>query len=151
MIIKRLRKERNWSQEQLAILSGLSTRTIQRIESGQSASLETQKCLASVFEIELTKLTEEIRMIDKVSETWKEQPLWFRLSLFGVRSRRTQVLFEVSLLFFGMVALFVDTNVFNELFTINFDRVNRYAAPLFILGAYFTSWSIRYGDKKQVW
>ncbi len=151
MIVKRLRKEHNWSQEQLATLSGLSTKTIQRIESGQSASLETQKCLASVFEIELTQLTEEIPMIDKVSEKWKEQPLWFRLSLFGVRSRRTQVWFEVGFLFFGMVALFVDTNVFNELFTINFDRVNRYAAPLLILGAYLSSCSIRYGDNKQLW
>jgi len=34
MVMKELRKDRNWSQEQLAELSGLSLRTIQRIESG---------------------------------------------------------------------------------------------------------------------
>ncbi|MDH5433180.1 MAG: helix-turn-helix domain-containing protein, partial [Gammaproteobacteria bacterium] len=37
MIVKRLRDKKNWSQEQLAIMTGLSTRTIQRIESGNKA------------------------------------------------------------------------------------------------------------------
>ena len=41
--IKKLRLERHWSQEQLAEMSGLSTRTIQRIESGQNADFETLK------------------------------------------------------------------------------------------------------------
>ena len=51
MIVRRLREKRNWSQEELATMSGLSTRTIQRIESGNKASLESLKALASVFEI----------------------------------------------------------------------------------------------------
>lgn len=50
--LKRLRLERNWSQEQLAELSGLNIRTIQRIENGEKASLESIKSLASVFEID---------------------------------------------------------------------------------------------------
>ena len=33
-MIKKLRERKNWSQEQLGTLSGLSTTTIQRIESG---------------------------------------------------------------------------------------------------------------------
>jgi len=41
MLVQKLRLQRGWSQEQLAIVSGLSVRTIQRIERGQSASLET--------------------------------------------------------------------------------------------------------------
>ncbi len=55
MIVKNLRKQKNWTQEQLAIMCGLSIRTIQRIESGQSASLESLKSLASVFEIEINE------------------------------------------------------------------------------------------------
>ena len=51
--IKKLRLERHWSQEQLAEFSGVSTRTIQRIENGHSAGYETIKSLAAVFEIEL--------------------------------------------------------------------------------------------------
>jgi transcriptional regulator with XRE-family HTH domain len=58
MLVQKLRLRRGWSQEQLAQLSGLSVRTIQRIENGQAASLETQKALASVFEIDLAELRE---------------------------------------------------------------------------------------------
>ncbi|WDD99971.1 2TM domain-containing protein [Thalassomonas actiniarum] len=59
MIVRKLRLQRGWSQEQLAQLSGLSTRTVQRIERGQSAGLESMKSLAAVFEIELTQLQQE--------------------------------------------------------------------------------------------
>jgi transcriptional regulator with XRE-family HTH domain len=41
MLIQKLRLQRGWSQEQLAELSGLSIRTIQRIERGQTASVES--------------------------------------------------------------------------------------------------------------
>jgi transcriptional regulator with XRE-family HTH domain len=56
MSVQKLRLQRGWSQEQLAELSGVSARTIQRIERGQSASLETLKALAAVFEIALSDL-----------------------------------------------------------------------------------------------
>ncbi|MEI2814828.1 MAG: helix-turn-helix transcriptional regulator [Burkholderiaceae bacterium] len=52
MLVQKLRLQRGWSQEQLAELSGLSVRTIQRIERGLPASTETLKSLASVFEID---------------------------------------------------------------------------------------------------
>lgn len=48
--IKKMRLERHWSQEQLAKMSGLSIRTIQRIENGENAGLESLKALAAVFE-----------------------------------------------------------------------------------------------------
>jgi transcriptional regulator with XRE-family HTH domain len=50
---------RGWSQEQLATISGLSTRTIQRLERGQPASLETMNTLAAVFEVDLSQLTDQ--------------------------------------------------------------------------------------------
>jgi transcriptional regulator with XRE-family HTH domain len=56
MLVQKLRLQRGWSQEQLAELSGLSVRTIQRIERGLPASNETLKSLASVFEIEFSTL-----------------------------------------------------------------------------------------------
>ncbi|EPJ51448.1 MAG: hypothetical protein OFPI_17630 [Osedax symbiont Rs2] len=49
--IKLLRKERGWSQEQLSAISGLSTRTVQRIESSGDCSLDSTMALASAFEI----------------------------------------------------------------------------------------------------
>lgn len=59
MIARKLRLQRGWSQEQLAELSGLSVRTIQRIERGQTAGLESLKSLAAVFEVEITDLKQE--------------------------------------------------------------------------------------------
>ncbi len=56
--IQKLRVQRGWSQEQLAELSGLSPRTIQRLERGQKASVESLKCLAAVFEVDFTDLKE---------------------------------------------------------------------------------------------
>ena len=58
MLIQKLRLQRGWSQEQLAEVSGLSARTVQRIEKGQSASLETLKALAAAFGIEVSTLQE---------------------------------------------------------------------------------------------
>lgn len=70
MTIRKLRLRRAWSQEQLAQFSGLNIRTIQRIERGQKASLESLKSLAAVFEVELDKLLIEKNMnsTDKYSE-----------------------------------------------------------------------------------
>jgi len=48
--IKLFRETRHWSQEQLAEISGLNVRTIQRVERGLAASLDTRRALAIAFE-----------------------------------------------------------------------------------------------------
>jgi transcriptional regulator with XRE-family HTH domain len=58
MLIQKLRLQRGWSQEQLADLSGLSVRTIQRLERGQPASVESLKALGAAFEIDFSDLKE---------------------------------------------------------------------------------------------
>jgi len=62
MVIRSLRTKRGWSQEQLAEISGVSTRTIQRIENGGKASLEALKCLATVFETPIPDLQKHDKM-----------------------------------------------------------------------------------------
>ncbi len=47
--VKKLRETRSWSQEHLAEVAGVSLRTIQRVESEGSASLETRMAIASAF------------------------------------------------------------------------------------------------------
>ena len=62
-LILEARKAKCWSQEELAIASGLNLRTIQRIERESSASLQSKKALASALEIDAQDLDyEEIRM-----------------------------------------------------------------------------------------
>lgn len=59
LIVKRLRLKRGWSQAELAQFSGLSVRTIQRIEKGEKPGLETLKSLAAVFDLEAADLQNE--------------------------------------------------------------------------------------------
>ena len=54
--VRRLRESRAWSQEHLAGVAGLSVRTVQRVERGDGASLETRMALASAFEVAPLKL-----------------------------------------------------------------------------------------------
>jgi len=59
MLVQKLRLQRGWSQQQLAELSGLNVRTIQRIEKGQEPSVESLKSLAAVFNVEFSTLKEQ--------------------------------------------------------------------------------------------
>jgi DNA-binding XRE family transcriptional regulator len=54
-----LRNQKSWSQDELAIATGLNLRTIQRIENEASASLQSKKALASVFDINIQDLDYE--------------------------------------------------------------------------------------------
>lgn len=54
--LKNLRLGKGWSQEQLTIICGLSQRTIQRIESNGSCSLESEMALAAAFSIPTSQL-----------------------------------------------------------------------------------------------
>jgi len=72
MLIQTLRLKRGWSQQQLADASGLSARTIQRIEAGNPASTESLKSLAAVFEVDFSTLNPEQTMIS-ATDTSKEK------------------------------------------------------------------------------
>ena len=62
-VVLKARKQKSWSQEELAIASGLNLRTIQRIEGEASASLESKKALASALDLDIHDLDyQEIRM-----------------------------------------------------------------------------------------
>ena len=48
-----LRHSHHWTQEELSAASGVSTRTIQRIEREGGGSLETWKALAAAFDVDI--------------------------------------------------------------------------------------------------
>lgn len=50
ILVKLMRDSKSWTQEQLAEISHLNTRTIQRVENGQSASFDTRRALALAFD-----------------------------------------------------------------------------------------------------
>ena len=59
MSIRDRRISLGWTQDALAEASGLSVRTIQRLEKGEPATLESLKCLAAVFETRVSTLMQE--------------------------------------------------------------------------------------------
>lgn len=73
-------------------MSGLNVRTIQRIESGHNASLESLKCLASALEVDIETLNQETFTMDKDTAGWQNLPFWlkcwFFLNFLSVRTRR---------------------------------------------------------------
>ena len=96
MILKELRISRHYSQEQLAQMSGLNVRTIQRIEGGNNASLESLKCIASALDVDVATLNQEKFMIDKNSDNWKNLPIllkvWFVFNFLQTRPSRKSTL-----------------------------------------------------------
>lgn len=146
MILKQLRLSRLLSQEQLAQMSGLSVRTIQRIESGHSPSLESLKCLASVLEIDVKTLTQEKFEMDKKSDNWQRLPTglkWlFALNFFSLRPTRKSA---------GNVELI------SHLFGFIFCVVGLVSEPALVGGiimlanAYLFRLHIWLGDKYGVW
>jgi transcriptional regulator with XRE-family HTH domain len=65
-VVLKARRQKSWSQEELAIASGLNLRTIQRVESEASASLQSKKALASALDVDIHDLDpQEIRMRQK--------------------------------------------------------------------------------------
>ena len=100
MIIRKLRLQRGWSQEQLSQLSGLSIRTIQRIEQGQKAGLESLKSLAAVFEIQVSDLQMEPPMNKEINITEDEkQAINYVQGIKGFYSNLTTYVLVISALF----------------------------------------------------
>ena len=62
-VVLKARKGKSWSQDELALASGLNLRTIQRIEREAVASLQSKKALAGALDIDTHDLDyEETRM-----------------------------------------------------------------------------------------
>ncbi len=100
MNVRKLRLQRNWSQEQLALLSGLSIRTIQRIERGQAPGLESAKSLAAVFDVHVDTLPKENDMTqeDQPDQT-EQQAMEYVRDIKGFYSHAIKYVVVISLLF----------------------------------------------------
>ncbi len=85
-LVKQLRTEKSWSQEELATAAGLNLRTVQRIEKEATASLQSKKALASVFGIAIKELeSKEFPMMQKYEYRTLEIA-WKQGFLAGIRS-----------------------------------------------------------------
>lgn len=67
MNLKAIRDKKHLTQEELAKQSGLSIRTIQRIEAGQEPKGHTAKVLAETLDMDLSSLSKSKETIDTVN------------------------------------------------------------------------------------
>ena len=109
MIVRKLRLQRGWSQDQLAQLSGLSIRTIQRIERGKKAGLESLKSLAAVLEVQVADLVQETEMgsDNAISEEQKKAIEYVR-DIKGFYSHLASYVVVIGLLLIANVMFFPD-------------------------------------------
>ncbi len=73
-----MREQRHLSQEKVAELSGLSLRTIQRLEAGHRVSYASLRALALVFEINVDVLEQELYAMKTPTGDFVEIPRWIR-------------------------------------------------------------------------
>mgnify|MGYP002335697115 CR=1 FL=1 len=143
--IKQQRQNRLWSQEQLAEISGLSNRTIQRIESTGNASTDSIQALCSIFDCDLDtlKVPESVSEFSSYSHTqlsWYMYIVFFIAGVFTINTaiaKYTVSAFdENSLLFLvlGITAVFlivVSVLFYSLTITVNRQNVTWYFGPTF--------------------
>lgn len=146
MILKQLRISRRLSQEQLAQMSGLNVRTIQRIESGANASVESKKCLAAALDVSIDTLDQENLTMNKHDDNWQALPvllkIWFTLNFLQLRptrnsAKRIEVIGHIFGFAFCCLGVLSEPALVGGLFMLA-------SAYLFT----FLKWQ---GDKYQIW
>ncbi|MFT5083105.1 MAG: DNA-binding XRE family transcriptional regulator [Lentisphaeria bacterium] len=93
-LIKKLRNQRSWSQDQLASIAGLSLRTVQRIENEGNASLESSKALASAFEIGVNDLKIDAEEVTAADANRKGRKYGFICVAVGMVSAYTAITYS---------------------------------------------------------
>jgi transcriptional regulator with XRE-family HTH domain len=79
MSFRSLRESKHLSQEQLAEMSRLSLRTVQRVEAGHRVSFASLRALAAALEVDVDSLEREIYTLNKSTDEFVEIPRWVRL------------------------------------------------------------------------
>ena len=68
-LVHELRAARSWTQEELAQISGLSLRTVQRIEKDGVGSLESRRALAAAFNVSPADIAKDLSKIADTEST----------------------------------------------------------------------------------
>lgn len=79
MSFRSWRERKLLSQERVAEMSGLSLRTVQRLEAGHRVSYASLRALAATFEIDVDSLERELYAMNKPTDDFVEIPRWVRL------------------------------------------------------------------------
>ena len=153
MSFRSLRESRQLSQEQLAERSGLSLRTIQRVEAGHRVSYASLRALAAIFEVDVDVLERELYAMKQSTDDFVEVPRWARLWTNahwygGPRPSRRQALLAEAFCMGGGIVFFAASFLVHAAFMVTLFRVG--AAFQFVIG-YLLSVTIRIADTYKLW
>lgn len=84
MSFKSLREKLYLSQERVAEMSGLSLRTVQRLEAGHRVSYASLRALAATFSMDADLLERELYAAKSSSDEFVEVPRWVRRLREGI-------------------------------------------------------------------
>jgi transcriptional regulator with XRE-family HTH domain len=148
VILKKIRERKKLSQEQLAIMSGLNVRTIQRIEAGNKASIESLKSIAAALEVNIKTLEQEITVIDKTTDNWLALPIWLKVLYWG--SNIPYIGMSKRILYIRAEAISAIAGVITFLLGFLNNEAFNWGLILIAL-AYGLSLYTRFGDKYKIW
>ena len=153
MSFKALRERKLVSQERLAEMTGLSLRTIQRLEAGHRVSYASLRTLAATLEMDVDLLERELYAVNKPEDDFVEIPRWVRLldgkRWFGGRglSRRDVRVIEALCLGCAVICFAASFLVASSVAA----KVLRTGGVIELACAYLVSVNIRLGDKYRLW
>jgi len=159
-MIKTLRSQNKISQEDLAESTGLSLRTIQRVEAGHRVSYGSLRALAKALNIDVDELEWELYAMDKKSDEFIEAPLWIRLFLkkswTNLNRKIAQRLEYFFAIFFVILVLVYLLPLFDGVispvsFFGSLDILILWIGLEALLGAYLMGLYIRLGDRYSSW
>lgn len=153
MSFRSLRESRLFSQEQLAEKSGLSLRTVQRVEAGHRVSYASLRALAATFEMDVDVLERELYAMKQSADDFVEVPRWARIWTNaqwygGPRPSRQQALMLEAFCMAGGVIFLAASFLFSESFMVTLFRV---AAAFHLVAGYLLSITIRIVDTYKLW
>jgi transcriptional regulator with XRE-family HTH domain len=153
MSFRHLRERRLVSQERLAELSGLSLRTIQRLEAGHRVSYASLRSLAATLQMDVDLLERELYAMNTPTDDFVEIPRWVRRLNSGLwyegpgPSRRQAHILEACAMGCGII--FLATSIFVSLHLVA--TVFRVAASFSLVCGYALSVKNRVVDTYKAW
>lgn len=153
MSFRSLRERKLLSQEQLAEKSGLSLRTIQRVEAGHRVSYASLRALAATFEMDVDVLERELYAMKQSAEDFVEVPRWARLWtnahwFSGPRPSRRQAPIVEGICVGGGIAFLAASFLATADFLVTLFRV---AAAFHLVTGYLVSMTTRVADTYKLW
>ena len=152
MSFKSMREARLLSQEKVAEVSGLSLRTVQRLEAGHRVSYASLRSLAAAFEMDVDLLERELYAAKSSTDDFVEVPRWVRTlnawPFDGPRlSRREVRLVEIFCVLAALLVFAASFLVSSEVRA----SVVRTGAGIALLAAYSASLFARMLDAHNLW